>query len=88
MCSILKDHDSSMEEEDHNREEGGILDVCLQLIVRERISLERENLEVERIRNLYHKSALNTSYYESGKPCLRAWKTKANNKQNKYLKSQ
>lgn len=50
-----------MDEDDHNREEGSILDVCLQLIVRERISLERENLEVERIRNLYNKSTLATS---------------------------
>ena len=87
MCSILKDHDGSMDEEDHNREEG--YSGCVPAADREeRISLERENLKVERIRNLYHKSALNTSYHESGKPCLRAWKTKANNKQNKYLKSQ
>lgn len=77
-----------MDEDDHNREEGSILDVCLQLIVRERISLERENLEVERIRNLYNKSTLATSEEVGQRGPLRAWKAKTNCKINKCLKSQ
>lgn len=44
LCNILKeDHNDAS---DNNREEEGILDVCLQLIVKERICLEKENLEV------------------------------------------